>query len=215
MKAASERPNPALSVYLEEEILPRYDRFDAAHRRDHAEAVTRESLRLAARYGLRSDMVRTIAVYHDLGLEEGRERHHLRSGELLRGDLRLRRWFSEGEIALMADAAEDHRASSEHAPRTIYGRIVAEADRTIDPETILRRTVQYGLSHLPTLDREAQYARFAEHLQRKYAEGGYLRLWIPDAEKERRLERLRALLRDEAALRRAFNALYDNEKGGR
>ena len=111
----------------------------------------------------------------------------------------------------MRDAVEDHRASSDHAPRTIYGRIVAEADRCIDPATVLRRTVQYGLSHCPALDREGHFERCLAHLRKKYAEGGYLRLWIPESDNARKQEELRALIRDEARLRAAFDAVFDQE----
>ena len=96
-------------------------------------------------------------------------------------------------------------------PRTIYGRIVAEADRVIDPETIIRRTVQYGLAHCPELDREEQYARCLAHLQQKYAEGGYLRLWIAESENARRLEELRGVIRDPQRLRKMFDAAFDTE----
>ena len=111
----------------------------------------------------------------------------------------------------MAEAAEDHRASSGHAPRTIYGCIVAEADRTIEPLTILRRTVQYGLTHYPDYDREEHYRRFVEHLLEKYAEGGYLRLWISDPAKEQRLAELRAQISNRTTLRSTFDRLYDEE----
>lgn len=197
--------------YIEQEILPRYDHFDTAHRRNHAEEVIRESMRLAEGAEVNREMVYTVAAYHDTGLRFGREKHHIHSGEIVRSDERLRAWFSEEEISIMAEAVEDHRASSDHAPRTIYGRIVAEADRTVVPTTILRRTVQYGLTHYPTLDREGHYRRFVEHLLEKYAEGGYLRLWITDPEKEQRLAELRALIRDREALRRRFDNLFDAE----
>lgn len=202
---------PSLKQYIEQEILPRYDHFDSAHRRDHAEQVMRESLRLAALHGAREELAYTIAAYHDTGLVAGRELHHIHSGKIIRADQRLREWFTEEEIALMAEAAEDHRASSDHAPRTIYGQIVAEADRTIEPLTILRRTVQYGLTHYPTLTREQHYNRFLNHLLEKYAEGGYLRLWIADPEKEQRLGELRALIRDREQLRATFEQLFQQE----
>lgn len=203
--------NEALKNYIEQVILPRYDHFDSAHRRDHAEQVMRESLRLASLHGVREELAYTIAAYHDTGLVAGRELHHIHSGEIIRSDQRLREWFSEEEIVLMAEAAEDHRASSDHAPRTIYGQIVAEADRTIEPLTILRRTVQYGLTHYPTYDREEHYLRFLDHLLEKYAEGGYLRLWIADPEKEQRLAELRTLIRNREQLRTTFEQLYDKE----
>lgn len=203
--------NNALKRYIDEEILPRYAHFDTAHRLDHAEMVIRESLRLAEQAEVNREMVYVVAAYHDTGLEESRERHHLRSGELLRADKRLRQWFSEEQIEVMAEAVEDHRASSDHAPRSIYGRIVAEADRTIDPELILRRTVQYGLTHYPEYDREEHYRRFLAHLNEKYAEGGYLRLWMPDPQKEARLGELRALIHNETELRSIFERLYKTE----
>lgn len=202
---------PSLKQYIEQEILPRYDHFDSAHRRDHAEQVMRESVRLAALHGACEELAYTIAAYHDTGLVAGRELHHIHSGKIIRADQRLREWFTEEEIALMAEAAEDHRASSDHAPRTIYGQIVAEADRTIEPLTILRRTVQYGLTHYPTLTREEHYNRFLGHLLEKYAEGGYLRLWIADPEKEQRLDELRALIRDRKQLRATFEQLFQQE----
>lgn len=202
---------PSLKQYIEQEILPRYDHFDSAHRRDHAEQVMRESVRLAALHGAREELAYTIAAYHDTGLVAGRELHHIHSGEMIRADQRLREWFTEEEIALMAEAAEDHRASSDHAPRTLYGQIVAEADRTIEPLMILRRTVQYGLTHYPSLTREEHYNRFLGHLLEKYAEGGYLRLWIADPKKEQRLGELRALIRDREQLRTTFEQLFQQE----
>lgn len=158
-------------------------------------------------------MVYTVAAYHDVGLADGRERHHIRSGEILESDPMLRRRFSAEQIAVMREAVEDHRASSDHEPRTIYGRIVAEADRCIDVDTVLRRTIQYGLKHYPALDREGQYARCREHLDRKYADGGYLRLHIPESDNARRLEELRAVIRDEPTLRRRFDEIYARETG--
>lgn len=203
--------NRELEEYIEREILPRYGHFDAAHRTDHVRTVIAQSLALARNYDVDPDMVYTVAAYHDTGLASGRERHHLDAGRILAEDATLRRWFSEAQITTMREAVEDHRASSGHAPRSIYGRIVAEADRVIVPETIVRRTVQYSLANFPELDREGHYARCKGHLMQKYAEGGYLRLWIAESENARRLEELRAILRDEAALRRMFDTLYDAE----
>ena len=200
-----------LERYIEREIIPRYEDFDAAHRTDHVRTVIAQSLELAAHYDADADMVYTVAAYHDTGLANGRERHHIDAGRILAADTELRRWFSEEQIAVMRDAVEDHRASSDGEPRTIYGRIVAEADRVIDPETIIRRTVQYGLAHCPELDREEQYARCLAHLQQKYAEGGYLRLWIAESENARRLEELRGVIRDPQRLRKMFDAAFDTE----
>ena len=129
--------NAALEEYLKREILPRYAAFDAAHQLDHATLVMEQSWKLAdivnqsAAYvnadGTKTvvdkDMVLTIAAYHDTGLCEGRETHHLVSGRIIREDEALKQWFTAEEIEIMAEAAEDHRASSKHAPRSIYGSI--------------------------------------------------------------------------------------------
>jgi len=196
--------NPELQQYIEREIIPRYDQFDQAHQRDHVMMVIQQSLDIASKLDVDIDMVYTIAAYHDTGLCEGRERHHEVSASIIKNDSELRRWFSEEQINIMADAAEDHRASAKQAPRTIYGRIVAEADRFIDPVTIVRRTIQYGLDHYPELSREEQYQRMVTHLKEKYGRNGYLKLWFPDSPNAERLEHLHDLIDDETQLRKLF-----------
>ena len=199
---------PELKAYIEQEILPHYDHFDAAHQRNHAEEVIERSMALAEHYDVNEDMVYAIAAYHDTGLCEGRDTHHLVSGHIIREDTKLREWFDEDQIEAMAQAAEDHRASSGHEPRSIYGKIVAEADRLILPEKVIRRTIQFGLDHYPELDKEGQYRRFREHLLEKYSDTGYLHLWLPESENAPRLEELRSIIRDEKAMRNAFEQLF-------
>lgn len=195
--------------YVEQEIIPRYDGFDAAHRRDHVLTVIEQSISIAKHYDVDTEMVYTIAAYHDTGLCRGREHHHTESRNIILGDRRLRQWFSEEQIATMADAAEDHRASSGREPRTIYGRIVAEADRVIEPRTIIRRTIQFTLTHHPTLGREQGYERMVEHLNEKYNYGGYLRLWIAESENAKRLEELRQIIAQPELLRELYDEIYD------
>ena len=152
-------PFPSLHAYVEAEILPRYDAFDKAHRRPHVERVIRDALALAAFYPVDPEMVYAAAAFHDTGLCEGRETHHLASGRIIREDPELPRWFTPEQIETVAQAAEDHRASLASAPRSIYGRLIAEADRQIEPENIIRRTVQYGPAHNPEIDRAARKIR--------------------------------------------------------
>ena len=196
--------NPTIISYIEQKILPRYDHFDTAHQRNHAEEVIARSLALAGHYDVDENMVYAIAAYHDTGLCEGRDTHHLISGRIIREDKKLSDWFSEDQIETMAQAAEDHRASSGHEPRSIYGKIVAEADRLITPEKVIRRTIQFTQDHFPDYDKEQQYQRFREHLLEKYSDTGYLRLWIPESDNAVRLEELRKIIRDENKMRDAF-----------
>lgn len=199
----------ALRNYIKSDILPLYDGFDAAHRRDHVDMVIEQSIEIAADLDVDMEMVYTIAAYHDTGLTEGRKTHHLASGRIVREDAWLRNRFSDEQIEIMAQACEDHRASTDHEPRSIYGKIVAEADRFIDPDTIILRTVQYGLANFPELDKEGHWQRTLDHLHEKYAEGGYLRLWFANRPNAARLDSLRAIIKEEPILRKKFDHLYE------
>ena len=203
--------NQELKEYVESEIIQRYASFDKAHREDHARSVMGEALRLAAFYDVDPDMVYAAAAFHDTGLAEGRETHHLVSGKIIREDPRLREWFTPEQVETIAQAAEDHRASSATGPRSIYGRIIAEADRDIIPEKILRRTVQFGFEHYPELDKEGHWQRFIDHLHEKYDYGGYLKLFIPESRNAARLEELRGIIHDEPRLRQMFDAFFAAE----
>lgn len=201
-------PNPDVLAWIEESVIPRYDAFDKAHQRDHARYVIDTALSLSRYYDVDVDVVVVAAACHDLGLSIDRKTHHIESGRIIRNMPELGRWFSEEQIETIAQAAEDHRASSKEAPRTIYGRIVAEADRQIIPEVVIRRTVQFGLKNYPELDKEGHWERAVEHLDEKYGDGGYLKLWIPESPNAARLEELRAVIRDRAALRQVFESVW-------
>lgn len=197
-----------LYEYIEEHILPRYADFDKGHQRDHAESVIQESMVLAKEHGADLDMVYTIAAFHDLGLEVNRELHHIHSGEILMADPVLPEFFTEEQRCTMRDAVEDHRASSKNAPRTIYGAIVAEADRHIDPETILRRTLQFGMKQNPNADFEWHFERAYEHMLEKYADGGYMRLWLHSKRNIEGLTALRAIIDDKEHLKTICKRIF-------
>ena len=202
----------SLVRYIETEIIPQYAAFDKAHREDHARAVIERALGMAEQYlQIDTEMLYTAAACHDLGLAVDRKTHHLESGRIIRSNERLREWFSPEQIEVIAQAAEDHRASAQTPPRSLYGCLVAEADRMIVPETIIRRTVQFGLSHYPELDKEGHWQRTLDHLHEKYAEGGYLHLLIPGSPNEKPLAELRRIIRDEARLREIFEEVYSEE----
>ncbi len=200
----------SLKNYIETDILPLYDSFDAAHQRNHVEMVIEQSKTIATDLDVNMDMAYTIAAYHDTGLTADRKSHHLVSGKIVREDMRLRHWFREEQIEVMAQACEDHRASSDHEPRSIYGKIVAEADRFIDPDTIILRTVQYGLANYPELDKEGHWLRTLKHLHEKYAEGGYLRLWFDNSPNVVRLNALREIITNDPLLLNKFNIQYES-----
>ena len=200
-----------LVEFIETQILPQYAQFDRAHNMEHVTRVIRRSLELAAQTGAEVDMVYAIAAYHDLGMSGPRAVHHITGGRILSEDRRLRRWFNEEQLRIMREAVEDHRASASRAPRSIYGKIVAEADRDISPETVFRRTVQFGLANYPEMNREEHWQRFREHMDNKYSANGYIRLWIPGSQNEKQLAELRNIIANTTLLRVQFDKYYEEE----
>ena len=201
-----------LMEFVERNILPRYNDFDRAHSLNHVTGVIRRSLEIAKTMGADMNMAYAIAAYHDLGLSGPRAIHHLTGGKILSSDARLKKWFTPDQIRIMREAVEDHRASASHAPRSVYGKIVAEADRDLDPESVFRRTIQFGLSNYPELDDEQQWNRFLNLMQEKYSEQGYIKLWIQNSPNGEKLKAIRDLLRNPQELRLIFDKLYEEER---
>ena len=214
-----------INHYIYEVIVPQYAGFDAAHKEDHALTVIDQAMKLLDemqewvkgqaeadpqwKVDVDREVLKMAAACHDLGLINGRDRHHLDSGEIIRNDAVLRQWFSEEEIETIAQAAEDHRASGTSEPRSIYGKIVAEADRVINGETIIRRTIQFGFKHYPDLGREGHMQRAVDHLKEKYGRGGYLKLWIPWSDNAARLNALQDVIADDEAIRLEVERMYE------
>ncbi len=200
-----------LVEFIETQILPQYASFDRAHNLEHVTRVIRRSLELAKRTGADINMVYTIAAYHDVGMSGPRAVHHITGGKILQSDARLKKWFSAEQIKIMKEAIEDHRASASRAPRSMYGKIVAEADRDIVPEVVFQRTVQYGLANYPELNKEHQWLRFKEHMDQKYSNNGYIRLWIPGSPNEEKLKELRNIIANTSLLREQFEKYFNQE----
>lgn len=192
---------PELQYLIETEILPMYEAHDSAHRREHVDTVIRNSMEFCADYPADPDMVYAIAAYHDVGIRYGRKDHHLTGARFLREDERLSAFFSPEQVEEMAQAIEDHRASGKDEPRSLYGKIISDADRSIDPEDIVSRCMSYGKEHYPELDEETQCERTREHIRDKYGEGGYMRLWLHSSRNEQGLAALRELLHEPEKLR--------------
>ncbi|MBR1929723.1 MAG: phosphohydrolase [Paludibacteraceae bacterium] len=197
-----------LQEYIDNCILPRYDAFDRGHQRDHARSVISESLVLAREHHADEQMALVIAAYHDLGLSIDREHHHIHSGEILMADQQLKQWFTQEQLLTMRDAIEDHRASGKKPPRTIYGAIVAEADRQIEPYTILSRALFFGLKEQPIANFEWLFERAYQHMIDKYAEGGYMQLWLNSERNQNGLKALREIINDKTRMRTICEQIY-------
>ena len=74
------------------------------------------------------------------------------------------------------------------------------------------RTILFGLDNYPEKSDEEQWQRFKEHMDSKYAAGGYLKLWIHGSENEKNLKRLRTIIENPAQLRVHFDRCYQQIK---
>ena len=202
-----------LVEFVESKILPRYAQFDKAHNMEHVVRVIRRAMDLAVKVGADLNMVYVIAAYHDLGMAGARAVHHIEGGKILYTDARLKKWFTAEQLKIMKEAVEDHRASASRAPRSIYGKIVAEADRELEPDTVFRRTILYGRDHYPEMSMEQQWDRFTEHLDNKYSNTGYIKLWIPGSENEKNLKVIRDYINNRTALRALFDKIFNELNG--
>ena len=203
--------NKEIINYIEKYIIPQYKNFDKAHNLEHVQTVIKESVELAKNSNADTMLAYVIAAYHDLGLTQSREFHHIFSGKILYNDKILRKWFTEKQMVIMKKAVEDHRASSKTSPRNIYGKIISEADRVIDPVKTIQRTLQFTIKNNPDFSKEDYKKNVIDHLHNKFAEGGYMKLYFENSKNARKLKELRDLIADETRLNKTFEELYTVE----
>lgn len=175
--------NKDLVKHVEETVLPLYNKHDKGHDINHAREVIDSSILISGYLDKETNknMVFTIAAYHDIGLgylddrEESRERHHELSGQIVREDNKLKEFFSDEQIEIIAEACEQHRASFEGTPNTIYGKVVADADRmsSIDITSMIKRSYNYNIDRHPGDTPQERYQNVYEHLVDKYGPDGY------------------------------------------
>lgn len=187
--------NEELVEYIEKKIFPLYDRNEFAHGINHIKTVIRRSLELADGYDVDFNIVYTVAAYHDLGHFIDRKRHEIISAEMFMKDENIKRWFADEQRMVIKEAIEDHRASCNHVPRTIYGKIVSTADRTIvDMDNTIKRSYTYGKKNYIGLSEEEQFDKVYEHLVEKYGESGYAKVYLEDKEFDEAIGKLRQAL---------------------
>lgn len=189
--------NKDLVEYIENEIFPLYSRNEEGHGINHIKTVIKRSLELAKDYDVNLDIVYTVASYHDLGHYIDRNKHEIISAEIFMKDEKIKQYFTDEQRKIIKEAIEDHRASSNHEPRTIYGKIISTADRTIiDIDNTIKRSYSYGKRNYIGLSEEEQIERVYQHLTEKYGENGYAKVYLEDKEFEDALYKLRQALED-------------------
>ena len=189
--------NEELVKYIQNEIFPMYDKNEEGHGIGHIKTVIERSLKFAKDYDVDINMVYTIAAYHDLGHHIDRKRHEIISAQIFIEDENMKKWFSDEQRKIIKDAIEDHRASSNHEPRTIYGKIVSTADRTIVKiDNNIKRAYSYIKKNFQEITEEEQIQKVYEHLKDKYGEKGYAKVYLEDKEFDEAMKEFRKALQD-------------------
>lgn len=188
--------NSELQKYIENNIFPEYDKNEKAHGIEHIKYVIKRSFELVDENDLDvdSNIVYTVAAYHDVGHHIDSKTHKIISADIMSKDENLRKFFTEDEIKIIKEAIEDHRASAKDDPRSIYGRIVSSADRNNSVEACLRRTYSYGKKLNPNASDEELFLRAHDVLTKKFGENGYAKFYFKDKVYEEFLKELRELL---------------------
>ena len=191
--------NNKLKQYIEENVFPEYKKNDQGHDLEHIKYVINRSIKFADTIpDINYDIVYTVASYHDIGHHINPKLHEIISAEIMYKDDNLKEYFSDEERLIIKEAIEDHRASSDHEPRSIYGKIVSTADRNNTVEACLRRSYTYGKRLEPTATDEELFERAHKHLNLKFGEDGYAKFFFKDEEYENFLHDIRELLADKS-----------------
>ena len=204
--------NLELMSFIETHILPQYNAIDKAQGLPPIIRAINCSLVLAKAVAADVNMAYVVAAYHDLGMSGPKAIHHLTGGKILLKDVRLRRWFSTEQLRLMKEAVEDHRATMSHAPRNIYGSIIAEAVRNFEPSSVFKNSVANLLRQHPKASQNVLFDLFKKHIKEKYAESGYIKLWIQNSQNEKDLKQIRAILANETLLQNYFKEAVESAK---
>ncbi|MBO4813035.1 HD domain-containing protein [Candidatus Saccharibacteria bacterium] len=169
--------NRELVQYITDIIFPKYEKY-YSHGMIHINNVIENMMMLADYYGLDKDMAYTIASYHDIGLNVDRENHEKESAKILKSDKKLREFFTEPQIEIMAIAIEDHRGSRREKPHNIYGECISDSDRDFDVLTLAKRQLATTLKNYPDLETfDEHFNRCYEYICERINENGVFNLW--------------------------------------
>ena len=189
-----------LKKYIEENIFSEYDTNIGGHVIDHVITVIERSFELVDEFGLdvNLDMVYTIAAFHDIGYKYDPDNHEQLSSEMFLKDIKMKEFFNEEQIKIISEAIVDHRASLEYEARSIYGKIVSSADRAIDVDKMLERSILFQRDkHKDENPTDLQVIEYSyKKLSSKYGKDGYAKMYFPDKKYTDYLERMQEIIED-------------------
>lgn len=172
--------NSDLVAFIENVIFPEYEKNEKAHGIEHIITVLDHANNISKNYDVNPNMIYTIVAFHDIGHHIDKDNHEKISADMMKEYKELNNFFSKEEIKIMIQAVEDHRASSSHEPRNLYGKIISAADKNHTVETAIQRTYLYGIKYFPEYSKNQIYERIYNHLDEKFGKNGYAKVYIKD-----------------------------------
>jgi uncharacterized protein len=190
--------NKDLKTYIENNIFPLYEKNEQGHGINHIKYVIERSFELVKenKLDVNLDIIYTVAAYHDIGHHIDPKKHEIISADMMIKDKNLEMFFNNEELKIIKEAIEDHRASNDKEPRSIYGKIVSSADRNISIDACLLRTYTYGKKLDSSLTDDELYLRAYDALVKKFGDNGYAKFYFKDQKYEKFLQEIRNLLKD-------------------
>ena len=206
--------------FVNKEIKPKYKTFDKAHNLSHFKFVTQNCIEYSKeliKQGQEIDLeiAYIVGALHDVGIEKGREGHAKSSGRFVRENKVLKILFGADKIELIAQAVEDHSSHLEYEPRSIYGKIVADADRNNSLYLVFSRPVKFGVKNEPQFNREEQIARVYEFVNKKFGRNGYVNYWLDIPQTTREQQKVWDLLDKKQECLAYIAGIYDEVKKGK
>ena len=116
----------------------------------------------------------------------------------------MKNYFTNDQVKIIKEAIEDHRASLEYEPRSIYGKIVSSADRNTSVEMSLKRSHDFQIKDNPNSPFEVLVENSYQKLNSKFGTGGYAKMYIKDQLYEDYLKEMQNLLSNKDNFAKAY-----------
>jgi len=209
-----------LKKYIVNNIKPSYKSFDKGHNINHFNFVTKNCIEYGKEmikkgFNIDLDIAYIVGAYHDIGLLEGRENHAKSSANIVRQDKELARYYSPEIINIIAEAVEDHSSHLSYEPRSIYGKIVADADRNNSKYLVFSRPIKYGLTHEKYRDKQGHINRVYEFVNQKFGRNGYVKYWLNITQTTKEQNEVWQLLDNETECKAYIAGLFDEITKGK
>lgn len=209
-----------LREYIKNEIKPVYKTFDNAHGTAHFKFVTENCIEYGKQLqeqgmDVNLEISYVVGAFHDIGISVEREGHALHSGKIVRHDAKLKEFYSADAIEMIAQAVEDHSSHLKYEPRSIYGKIVADADRNNSMYLVFSRPIKYGLKHEKDNSREDHINRVYDFVQDKFGRNGYVKYWLDIPQTRKEQDQIWTLLDNEFACKSYIAGLLDEITKGK